>query len=130
MTLLFTPYKIMPQEKILVVEDDNTTRTMVVSGLQKAGYQAFEADNGESGFRIARSIRPCLVVCDVVMAQMNGNELIKKLRDNEFGKDLKFIVLTSHAPMKDYFEMMNIDGFILKPFDLDDLLERIGQILA
>ncbi len=110
----------MAKEKILIVEDEATTRTMIVSGLQAAGYQVFEAQNGESGYQIARSTRPDLVISDVVMAEMDGNKLIKKLRNSDFGKNILFIILTSRGTMRDYFEMMNVDDFIAKPFDMDD----------
>ena len=112
----------MGKEKILVVEDESTTRAMIVSGLEKEGYQVFEAQSGEAGYQIARSVRPNLVISDVVMAQMDGNQLIKKLRKSEFGKEILFIVLTSHGTMKDYFEMMDVEDFIAKPFDMDDFL--------
>lgn len=118
----------MGKEKILIVEDENTTRTMIVSGLKNAGYQVFEAKSGESGYRIARSTRPDLVISDVVMAQMSGNQLIKKLRNSEFGKDILFIILTSHGPMQDYFEMMEVDDFITKPFDMTDFLSRVDRV--
>ena len=119
----------MAGEKILIVEDENTARTMIVAGLKKAGYQVFEAQSGESGYQIARSIRPHLIISDVVMDEMNGNQLIKKLRNSEFGKDMLFIVLTSHGPMKDYFEMMKVDDFIAKPFDMEDFLARVKRVL-
>ena len=119
----------MVKEKILIVEDENTARTMIVSGLRNAGYQVFEAKNGETGYQIARSVRPDLVISDVVMAQMDGNQLIKKLRNSEFGKNILFIVLTSHGTMKDYFEMIEVDDFVAKPFDMADFLARVERVL-
>ena len=78
----------MENAKILVVDDENTTRTLIVAGLKKAGYQVFEAQSGESGFQIARSARPHLAIVDVVMGEMGGHHLIKELRNSEFGKDM------------------------------------------
>jgi phosphoserine phosphatase RsbU/P len=120
----------MAKEKILIVDDENTTRAIVADGLKKAGYQVFEAQSGESGYQIARSVRPHLVISDVVMDQMGGHQLIKKLRDSEFGKGMLFIVLTAHGQMQDYFEMMKVDDFIAKPFDMEDVLARVEKVLS
>ncbi len=120
----------MGKEKILIVDDESTTLALVTSGLKKAGYQVFEARSGESGFQIARSIRPDLVISDVVMEEMGGHQLIKKLRESEFGKDMLFIVLTSRGQMKDYFEMMKVDDFVAKPLNMEDFLVRVEKVLS
>jgi two-component system OmpR family response regulator len=112
------------------VEDENTTRTAVAAGLKKAGYQVFEAANGASGFKLARSMRPQLVISDIVMDEMGGHQLIKKLRDSDFGKKMLFIVLTARGQMQDYFEMMHVDDFIVKPFEIEDLLARVKKVLS
>jgi sigma-B regulation protein RsbU (phosphoserine phosphatase) len=120
----------MAREKILIVDDDKTTRAMVMAGLEKAGYQVFEAQSGESGYQIARSVRPHLVISDVVMEQMGGHQLIKKLRESEFGKGMLFIVLTARGQMQDYFELMKVDDFIAKPIDMGDFLKRVEKVLG
>lgn len=120
----------MGKEKILVVEDEATTRTLVVFELTKVGYQVFEAEDGVAGYQIAKAMKPDLIISDILMPQMDGNELMKKLRESEFGKNILFIVLSARTQMQDYFEMMKVDDFIAKPFNKDDLLASVDRALG
>jgi len=117
------------KEKILIVEDEAATRTLLVAQLGKAGYQVFQAEDGVAGYQLAKTIKPDLIISDILMPQMDGNELMKKLRESEFGKNVLFIVLSARTQMQDYFEMMKADDFISKPFDGDDLLMRVDRVL-
>jgi len=115
-------------EKILIVEDEATVRTLLVANLTKAGYQVFEAEDGVAGYQMAKTIKPDLIISDILMPQMDGNELMKKLRESEFGKNVLFMVLSARTQMKDYFEMMKADDFIPKPFTAEDLLARVDKV--
>jgi len=117
------------KEKILIVEDEATTRTLLTMQLEKAGYQVFQAEDGVAGYQLAKTIKPDLIISDILMPQMDGNELMKKLRESEFGKNVLFMVLSARTQMQDYFEMMKADDFIAKPFQEDDLLTRVDQVL-
>jgi len=116
-------------EKILIVEDEATTRTLITAQLEKAGYQVFQAEDGVAGYQLAKTIKPDLIISDILMPQMDGNEFMKKIRESEFGKNVLFIILSARTQMKDYFEMMKADDFISKPFTGDDLLVRVDKVL-
>ena len=116
--------------RILIVEDEATTRELLSMQLGKAGYQVFQAEDGVAGYQLAKTIKPDLIISDILMPQMDGNELMKKLRESEFGKNVLFMVLSARTQMKDYFEMMKADDFISKPFQEDDLLARVDQVLG
>jgi len=116
------------KEKILVVEDEATTRTLIAMELEKAGYQVFQAEDGVAGYQVAKAMKPDLIISDILMPQMDGNELMKRLRKSEFGKNVLFMVLSARTQMQDYFEMMKADDFISKPFKADDLLMRVDRV--
>jgi len=78
-------------EKILIVDDEGNMRTLLTMQLEQAGYQVFQAEDGDSGFQIAKSIQPDLIISDVLMPQMDGNQLMKKLRESEFGKNIPLV---------------------------------------
>ena len=120
----------MSKEKILVVEDEATTRMLIVMELEKAGYQVFQAEDGVAGYQVAKAMKPDLIIADILMPQMDGNELMKKLRESEFGKNILFMVLSARTQMKDYFEVMKADDFISKPFKAEDLLARVDRVLG
>jgi len=117
-------------EKILIVEDEATMRTLLTQTLEGAGYQVIQAEDGDAGYQMAKSAKPDLIISDILMPQMDGNELMKKLKESEFGKQIPFMVVSARSQMKDYFEMMNADGFISKPYDADDLLSQVESTLA
>lgn len=118
----------MAKEKILIVEDEGTSRALLTTALEKAGYQVFQSTDGEEAYQVAKAVRPDLIISDIVMPEMDGNQLIKRVRESEFGKKILFIVLTSHTKMQDYFEMMDVQDFITKPFDPQDLISRVERV--
>ena len=120
----------MAHEKILIVDDEGNMRTLLTMQLEQAGYQVFQAEDGDAGFQIAKSELPDLIISDVLMPQMDGNQLMKKLRESEFGKEIPFIILSARDQMQDYFEVMNVDDFVAKPYETEDLLNRINQVLT
>ena len=119
----------MIKEKILIVEDESTTRALLVAELEKVGYQMFHSKDGEEAFQVIKAVRPDLIISDIVMPEMDGNQLIRRVRASGFGKNIPVIVLTSHGQMQDYFELMGVDDFITKPFDLQDLIARVDRVL-
>ncbi|MBN1870618.1 MAG: response regulator [Candidatus Omnitrophica bacterium] len=120
----------MGKKRILIVEDEGTSRALLAAELQRAGYQVFQSKSGEEAFQVAKAVRPDLIISDIVMPGMDGNQLIKRVRQSEFGKNIPFIVLTAHANMQDYFELMDVEDFITKPFDPQDLVARVEKVFA
>jgi DNA-binding response OmpR family regulator len=116
----------MAKEKILIIDEENNARSMLALELENAGYQVFQADDGEAGYQIVRGVKPDLIISDILSPPMDGNRLLKKLRESEFTKKIAFVILTARSQMQDYFEMMEVDDFITKPFEAEDLLARSG----
>jgi len=121
--------QVTPGAKILVIDDESGTRTMLAVELEKAGYSVFKADDGEVGLQVVRAAKPDLIICDVLMPNMDGNKFLKALREREYSRDIPVIIISARGQMKDYFMMMDVDDFIAKPFHSDDVLMRIGRIL-
>ena len=118
---------ILMVRKILIVDDDAGMILLLSADLKKAGYKVCHALDGEEGLRQVQKEQPDLIICDVVMPVMDGNQFLKKLRESNSSK-IPFIILTVHASMKDYFDVMEVDDFIIKPFTLEDLLARIQDV--
>jgi len=117
------------KKKILVVEDEGNMRTMLALELETSGYEVYQAEDGVVGLEVAQEKKPDLIISDILMPHMDGNELMKRLRATDFGRDIPFIVLTARGQMQDYFEVMEVDDFVVKPFDADDLLARVKRAL-
>ncbi len=119
----------MDNKRILVVEDEPELRSFLALELQTSGYEVFLAGDGEEGFNLAREVNPDLIISDVLMPKMDGNQLLKKLRGTDFGRRIPFFILTARGKMRYYFEAVEVDAFIEKPFEADDLLSKIEMVL-
>ena len=118
------------QRIILVVEDEEDMRKVVAEELEGLGHKVYQTGDGLEGLRIAEDVRPDLVISDVVMPKSDGNQLLKNLRETDFGKDIPFIVVTARRGMRDYFEVIKVAAFFEKPFKLKELCEKVEEVLA
>ncbi|HSW07193.1 AAA family ATPase [Aquabacterium sp.] len=116
---------------LLVVDDVEANRTLLVDFLTALGFNAVEADNGEAGLRQAQALRPDLIVMDSVMPVMDGLESTRRLRQVDELKNVPVIAVSASASAVD--ERMSLaggaDAFLAKPIQLDKLLHEIGRLL-
>jgi len=119
----------MGEKKILLVEDEEDLRELIEERLTAEGYEVHTAENGNQGLARAKELKPDLIISDVIMPEKDGNQFFKDLRATEEGKNIPFIVLTARAKMRDYFEVVDVDAFFDKPFDFDELLETIKDLV-
>src|SRR4029078_1714622 len=122
-------------ERVLIVEDDPSTRTGLAELVQNWGFQTDEAADGEEALRRATSFRPAIIVSDLVMARMGGHALLKTLKDQL--SDLTFILLTAQGTVESDVEAIK-DGaydYLSKPVDpqqsnslLQKAVERQGTL--
>lgn len=117
--------------RILVVDDEPNIVQTLKDRLEMNEYAVETASNGEEGLRIAREKNPDMILLDVIMPIMDGHEMLEKLRQTECGRDTSVIMLTARSQAQDIARARacNIDDYIIKPFDLSELLEKIENIL-
>lgn len=122
----------MHRKKILVVEDEQTTRRMLSFNLKQQGYDVYEAEDGTSALKLIPQEKPDLVLLDIMMPGENGFEVIKRIRANPDVSDTPIIVLTARAGMGDRKFAFNAgaDDYLTKPINLHDLNARIEDFLA
>lgn len=112
-------------KKILVVDDEQQLALAVKIRLQSRGYQVMTANDGRQALELAEKEQPDLVILDVLMPVMDGYSCLREL-NTRFGRGkIPVIVLTARDRMKDLFELEEIEDYVIKPFDHDDLLTRI-----
>ncbi|MFP4473698.1 MAG: response regulator [Candidatus Omnitrophota bacterium] len=116
--------------KVLIIEDEDVLRELMASELGSRGYEIVQAADGRQGMKICEESRPDIVLTDVLMPESDGNQFFKELRASDWGKEIPVIVVTARSAMRDYFEAVNVDGFIEKPFEMDDLAAMIERVLA
>ncbi len=121
----------MPQKPvILVVDDDAPILLLMRSLLREFGFEPLTAASGEEALEAARRDRPALVLLDLNMPGMNGEEVVRALR-NESTEGRLPILIVSGAPVsaKELHEL-DADGAVLKPFDVPALIEQIRSHVA
>jgi DNA-binding response OmpR family regulator len=118
--------------KILVVDDEPNIVQTLQDRLEMNDYSVITACNGRDGLEKAVSEKPDIILLDVIMPIMDGHEMLEHLRKNEEGRDISVIMLTARSQNNDIARATScgIDDYIVKPFDLSELLEKIESILA
>lgn len=119
------------KRKILVVDDKDVNRMVVVQVLLPLGFECAEAVNGEQGLTIAREFLPDLIVTDLVMPILDGFEMTRRLRQIPQLKETIIIASSASVLQEDQFNSMEAgcDDFLPKPIDIEKLLVRLQKYL-
>ncbi|UOE46269.1 response regulator [Mucilaginibacter sp. SMC90] len=118
-------------KKILIIEDNNDIRENVVEILELAGYNVFEANNGRTGVDLAVKNIPDVILCDIMMPELDGYGVLYMLNKNPVTAAIPFIFLTAKAERVDLRKGMEMgaDDYLTKPFDDMELLSAIESRL-
>lgn len=118
-------------KRILVVEDDPDVRENIEEILELSGYQVQTAADGIAGVKIAKEIKPDLILCDIMMPGLDGYGVLYSLSRDYDLATIPFIFLTAKAELEDRRKGMRMgaDDFLTKPFDESDLLISIENRL-
>ncbi len=118
--------------KILVIDDEIDLLEEIADMLIFEGYDMFKAEGGEQGLQLAREEKPDLIVCDINMPDIDGHEVLERLRQDSFTSSIPFIFLTARAQPTEIREGMNLgaDDYLTKPFEQTALLKAIHTRLA
>ena len=123
----------MEAKKILVVEDNEDTREILLYRLKSMGsYEILLASNGKEALEMATQSRPDLIIMDLKMPVMNGWEATKAIRQTEWGKDLPVIALTAQAMERDEEKALSAgcNDYIAKPImDYAVLKKKVEKLL-
>lgn len=118
-------------KKILIIEDNQDVRENTADILELAGYNAATAKNGRIGVEVATQLLPDVIVCDIMMPELDGYEVLQELNKNAQTARIPFIFLTAKTEKIDMRKGMNLgaDDYLTKPFTENELLEAIESRL-
>lgn len=115
---------------ILVVEDEDPLQMVLRDVLSVEGYEVVSAVNGVEGLEMALREHPDLILLDILMPKMDGLEMLKKLREDEWGKKAPVIVLTNLSDNEDIAKAVEEDVFeyfVKTDIRIDEVIQRIRE---
>jgi two-component system, OmpR family, copper resistance phosphate regulon response regulator CusR len=115
--------------RVLVVEDEKRVSSFIKRGLEENGFQVTQAFDGSTGLNLALRNKYEVIVLDIVIPEINGLEVCKKLRE-EYGNDISILMLTALGTTDDVVDGLNrgADDYLVKPFKLKELLARLRAL--
>lgn len=119
--------------KIAIVEDDQAIQLMYKMKLESVGYIVRVANDGEEGLKVCEEFVPDLILLDLRMPIMSGDEMLKKLRETDWGAEIRVIVLTNvsrdEAPSS--LRLLNVDRFLVKahhtPSQVVEIVQEVSE---
>lgn len=118
--------------KILVIEDEIFIRENLIELLEIEGFEAQGAENGVEGVQLVQQEPPDLILCDVMMPELDGYGVLETLRQDPATAKIPFMFLTASADRSNIQKIreLGIHDYILKPFNVDKFLDVISNRLA
>jgi len=117
------------KKKILVADDDPAIVDSVQIILELEGYNVSTTVDGETVYGLKRNF-PDLLLLDIWMSRLDGREICRYLKDNPSTKNIPIIIISASKDVEASAVMAGADGFIAKPFEMDDLLTKVKNVLA
>lgn len=119
-------------KRILLIEDDVILRENTAELLELSNYLVTTAPNGRTGLEIAQIIMPDIVICDIMMPELDGYGVLEALAKNDETQHIPFIFLSAKTERKDVRKGMDLgaDDYITKPFEEEELISAIESRLA
>lgn len=118
------------KKKVLIAEDDEDVIMVLQEGLER--YSFITAKDGQEAYEKIKSEKPDLIILDIMMPEINGADLNKKLKKDEDLKDIPVLIITGRPNLKGLFSDSGenkVSGFLEKPFSLEILEKELQKIL-
>ncbi|MFH1783372.1 MAG: response regulator [bacterium] len=121
----------MPSKKILIVDDEPTVVKLVRFLLEKHDFDVRVAYGGQEGVEMAEKEMPELILMDIMMPKVDGNEAIRRLKENEATREIPVIILSALGQESEVAKGLESGAmdYLVKPFNPKDLLARVRKIL-
>ena len=117
---------------VLLIEDDSALRESTAELLELSNYNVISAPNGRIGIEQAKKVNPDVVVCDIMMPEIDGYGVLEALSQNPVTSNIPFIFLSAKTEHKEIRKGMNLgaDDYLTKPFEEEELVSAIESRIA
>lgn len=117
---------------VLIVEDEESMRKILTDELEREGFTAIETKDGVEGLESALSNHPDIILIDILLPKLDGLEMLKKIREDKWGKDVPVLLLTNLGDMDKISEavQIGITGYLVKSdWKLEDVVKKVRDAL-
>ena len=114
--------------KILAVDDEPDVLKLVEMALKVEGYKVIKATNGKEALELANKEKPDAILLDIMMPEMDGMEVFKRLKEKDETSQIPIIMVTGVSDRKSIKKLLDkgVNYYIIQPFDFTDLASKIG----
>jgi CheY-like chemotaxis protein len=118
--------------RVLVVDDDDVIRQLIVVNLELEGFQVHVAVDGQDALDKVKLVRPHVVTLDIMMPRLDGWEAATRLRADPETAGIRVILLSARAQEADLRrgDRIGVDAYLTKPFDPDELIETVRRLAS
>lgn len=117
------------QKTVLLIDDEIDLLEMIQYQLESKGMKVVTAQDGAEGLEKLKTLKPHLIVLDMNMPRMGGIEFYKRICDKDGNPQYPVVVLTARANMEQFFRDIEVDGFLPKPFEIDQLVQEVERVI-
>ncbi|MCX7914547.1 MAG: response regulator [Thermodesulfovibrionales bacterium] len=116
----------------LIIEDNPDNMVLITRFLEKFGYHTLKAMTGLEGIEIALREKPDFILLDIQLPDIEGTEVLKRIRDSEIGRNIPIIAVTSYAMAGDRQRLLSAgcNGYIEKPIDPEQVISQIRELVG
>ena len=114
---------------LLIVDDEKDLAKVLKLNLEAHGYRVFTATDAQTDLRVAQELKPDLIILDITMPGKSGLALYRQLSTEHERLKYPVLVMTAREDLRRTFSQIDVDGFISKPFEMSDLVDKIERIL-
>lgn len=120
----------MNQYKIFIVDDDPDIGSMIRMMLEYKGFQVELTDKGALADELIKTTTPDLVIMDMLLSGVNGTDICRTLKNDETRSQIPIVMISAHPNAREYCIGAGADAFIAKPFDMEDILKKINELIV
>jgi DNA-binding response OmpR family regulator len=128
-----TPNSTSLSKKVMIVDDDEDILELIKATLELEGYETIVAHDGDECLKLLKKTKPELILLDLMMPDMDGREVCRKIRNNPDYHSIKIAFVTvvkSDDSGQEFIRLMNVSDYIEKPFTIDDFVGRVRKIIG
>ena len=116
--------------RVLVVEDSEVIRRVISLLLEGEGYEVLATDRGSDALDLARRRQPDVVTLDLALADSDGREILRRLKHDAVTQGIPVVIVSAFTEALNPAERWYAADVIPKPFDVEDLLDRLGRVVV